>query len=295
MATIAENRQTWDGVYDWDTGGEEWSGAWGSSATQWSASIAPRLLPLLPAKLLLEIAPGAGRWTRFLLDHCDRYLGIDLSDRSVAICRERFRDQPKARFQATDGRSMEAAESRSVDVCFSFDSLVHADPDVIAAYVGELARVLSDDGIAFIHHSNRGGLGSEGGGIDRLSWRVDQLRRWTIRRHGLAAVIRSATTASQRQRVWRTGWRSETMSAAAFQRMTAAAGLRCVGQELISWPGTHRLIDCISLAARPGSRWDRPNVIARNHAFVGEAVSADRRSSIFDSLPTRPKDTKAVS
>lgn len=285
MATIAENRETWDGVYTWDSGGEEWAEPWGSSATQWSATLAPRLLPLLPAPVLLEIAPGAGRWTGFLLDHCEHYIGVDLSQRSIARCRERFHGQDKARFEVTDGRSLPAVDDRSVDVCFSFDSLVHADPDVIASYLAELERVLSDDGIAFIHHSNRGGLGSETQRVgDRVSWRVDQLRRWTMSKRALSGAIRRTTSPSLRQRVWRTGWRSETMSAHAFERMAAAAGLRCVGQELISWTGTHRLIDCISLAARPGSRWDRPNVVVRNYEFVDEAASAGARAAVFGSL-----------
>jgi len=292
MATIAENRTTWDVTYTWDTGGEEWSEPWGSTATQWSATIAPRLLPLLPAGLLLEIAPGAGRWTGFLVDHCDQYIGIDLSERSIARCRERFRDQGKARFAVTDGWSLPTVAERSVDLCFSFDSLVHADPDVLASYVRELARVLSDDGIAFIHHSNRGGLNSETRVRDRVSWRVDQARRWTIGHAGLSRAIRSVTSPSMRQRAWRTGWRSETMSAAAFEQMTAEAGLRCVGQELISWTGTHRLIDCISLATRPGSRWDRPNLIVRNHAFVDEAVSAGLRAPVFETFASFARERR---
>ena len=39
---------------------------------------------------------------------------------------------------------------------FSFDSLVYAENDVIAAYLSQLARKLSPDGVGFIHHSNIG-------------------------------------------------------------------------------------------------------------------------------------------
>ena len=45
---------------------------------------------------------------------------------------------------------------RSVDFAFSFDSLVHADAEVLDAYAAELARTLAPDGVAFIHHSNLG-------------------------------------------------------------------------------------------------------------------------------------------
>lgn len=293
MATIAENRETWDGVYSWESGGEEWSKPWGSSAIQWSASIAPRVASFLPAELVVEIAPGAGRWTPFLLEHCKRYVGIDLSERSVGVCRQRFGDRSNARFETTDGRNLPTVEDRSVDLCFSFDSLVHADPEVIAGYLAELARVLSDNGVAFIHHSNRGGLASETThAADRVSWRIDQLRRWTIRQPALAGAVRRVSSPALRQRVWRTGWRSETMSATAFEQLATAAGLCCIGQELISWEGTHRLIDCISLATRPSSHWSRPNVVARNHAFVDEAVSAGLRASVFGTLASSSDDRR---
>ena len=293
MATIAENRETWDGVYSWESGGEEWSKPWGSTAVQWSATIAPRVRPFLPADLIVEIAPGAGRWTPYLLDHCKQYVGIDLSKRSVDVCRQRFGDRSNARFETTDGRSLPTVEDRSVDLCFSFDSLVHADPEAIAGYLAELARVLSANGIAFIHHSNRGGLGSETSQpADRLSWRIDQLRRWTMRQRVLADAVRRVSSPTLRQRVWRTGWRSESMSASAFEQLATAAGLCCIGQELISWEGTHRLIDCISLAALPTSRWSRSNVVVRNHAFVDEAVSAGLRASVFDTLATSPHDRR---
>lgn len=285
MATIAENRKTWDGTYTWDTGGEEWAEPWGTSSVQWSASLAPRLQTFLPARLVVEVAPGAGRWTGFLLEQCDEYVGIDLSERCVERCRERFRAESRARFEVTDGRSLPTISDRSVDLCFSFDSLVHADPDVLSSYIGELARVLTDDGVAFIHHSNRGGLSLERSrAADRVSWRIDQLRRFTLRNQAVSSAIRRVTSPSLRQRVWRTGWRSETMSAIAFEHMAATAGLRCVGQELISWAGTHRLIDCISIVARPGSRWDRANVVVRNQEFVDEAVSAGARDSVFGTL-----------
>jgi hypothetical protein len=44
----------------------------------------------------------------------------------------------------------------SLDFAFSCDSLVHAEIDVIDAYIDELSRKLTLSGIAFIHHSNIG-------------------------------------------------------------------------------------------------------------------------------------------
>ena len=53
-----------------------------------------------------------------------------------------------------DGSSLRGVGDESVDLVFSFDSLVHADAMTMDAYVGECARVLRNDGVAFLDHSN---------------------------------------------------------------------------------------------------------------------------------------------
>jgi hypothetical protein len=45
-------------------------------------------------------------------------------------------------------------QNKSCDFVFSFDSLVHADLEILQSYIYEIIRVLSPDGVAFIHHSN---------------------------------------------------------------------------------------------------------------------------------------------
>ena len=55
-----------------------------------------------------------------------------------------------------DGRSLDMIEDGSVDFAFSFDSLVHADAEVIAGYLRELERKLAPEGVGFVHHSNAG-------------------------------------------------------------------------------------------------------------------------------------------
>ena len=70
MPDIAWNKATWDGTYDWSRKGEEWSDAWGGSAALWYGAILPRIAVFLPAGAVLEIGPGFGRWTRFLLAQC---------------------------------------------------------------------------------------------------------------------------------------------------------------------------------------------------------------------------------
>lgn len=70
MAKVDENAAFW-AEYDWANAGEEWSDGWGGSQAQWHGVILPRIARFLPAGSMLEIAPGHGRWTRYLREHCE--------------------------------------------------------------------------------------------------------------------------------------------------------------------------------------------------------------------------------
>ena len=253
MPGVEANRQQWDGVYSWPEGGEEWSSGWGGADAQWHSSLLPRLRRLLPAPTILEIAPGFGRWSRYLVECCERYIGVDLSAQGIEACRQRFASVPHAEFHVNDGRSLAMVEDGVVDLAFSFDSLVHVEDDVIGAYLQELSRVLSADGIAFLHHSNLAGC------------RPVPLP--------LRKALEVAERATGRESPGFDHWRGTTMSAARLTELAAQAGLQPVGQEIVNWLGG-RLIDCISLVTRPGSRWARPNVVVRNPYFMAEAASS---------------------
>lgn len=153
MPNLSWNVQQWDEQYRWDLKGEEWSSSWGSSEAQWFGTLYPRLHRYLPAARILEIAPGFGRWTRYLLESCEDYTGIDLSAECVNACRETFKQFEKARFFKNDGLSLSDA-SGQYDFVFSFDSLVHADTEVFNTYIPAILKILTHDGVAFIHHSN---------------------------------------------------------------------------------------------------------------------------------------------
>jgi 16S rRNA A1518/A1519 N6-dimethyltransferase RsmA/KsgA/DIM1 with predicted DNA glycosylase/AP lyase activity len=75
------------GWYSWEQGGEEWSQPWGNAAFQWAITIYPRLMAALPAARIVEIAPGFGRWTPFLLSQSSLYVGIDISPRCIDFCK----------------------------------------------------------------------------------------------------------------------------------------------------------------------------------------------------------------
>ncbi|MGK7871723.1 class I SAM-dependent methyltransferase, partial [Falsiroseomonas sp. E2-1-a20] len=153
MPDLDWNAETWDGAYDWENGGEEWSQAWGGSEAQWFGSLYPRLHRFLPAGRVLEIAPGYGRWTKFLIGLSESFVGVDLSDQCVAACKTRFAASRHASFLKTDGTSLAMTEGK-FDLVFSFDSLVHAEFEIMQAYIREILARLNPGGLAFLHHSN---------------------------------------------------------------------------------------------------------------------------------------------
>ena len=102
------NKTVWGSTYGWQAGGEEWSETWGSSEAQWFGSIFPRLHRFLPARRILEIAPGFGQWTKFLIPACDEFVGVDLSAKCVDACRKIFATAGHAQFISNDGCSLDA-------------------------------------------------------------------------------------------------------------------------------------------------------------------------------------------
>ena len=106
MPSITENL-SW-GRYSWPEQGNEWSREWGDVETHWYATIFPRIQLFLPVKRLLEIAPGYGRWSAFLIENAEQYIGIDLNPECVAACQSRFSELKNATFVANDGKSLAA-------------------------------------------------------------------------------------------------------------------------------------------------------------------------------------------
>jgi SAM-dependent methyltransferase len=269
MPSVEENRGYWGTLYEWSSLGDEWSAPWGGTETEWHATLLPRVRHFLPAGTVLEIGPGYGRWSGYLIDASDRYVGVDVAETCIASCRERFQGFEAAEFHVNDGRSFQMVDDASVDFAFSFDSLVHADADVIGDYLRELDRILSPGGIGFIHHSN---LGEHLGALRRS--------------RALGRMARILPPAQRALNHWRiTGWdhsRALSMTAQKFVFLCEGAGLVCVGQEIISWgPRAPRTIDCLSLVARANSHWARPNVVVRNPHFMSEARSASALSRVF--------------
>jgi SAM-dependent methyltransferase len=249
MPSLEENRILWDRVYDWSQMGEEWSVSWGDSTMQWIHTIFSRIHGFLPVKSVLEIAPGYGRWTRFLLGMCSYYIGVDISVACIKACRETFSTVPHAHFIVNDGKSLEQIPDGCIDFVFSFDSMVHCEKDVLENYLKELARKLRIGGRGFIHHSNMGEY-----------------------------VVNGQLTAPNEH------LRATSMTMLHFRDYCQQAGLKCVSQEKISW-GQQYLNDGFSLFTKldpDNDSFSVPTMIVENPQFNREIENAKTMHELYN-------------
>ncbi len=261
MPSIDDNKHTWDGDYQWELAGDEWSLGWGGASMQWFGTILPRIHPFLEGGRILEIAPGYGRWTNFLKDHTDNLVLVDLSQECIEACKKRFAGVEGISYHINDGRSLDMIESNSMDFIFSFDSLVHVEDQIIEEYVSQIAEKLTDNGVAFIHHSNFGEY---------------QLQRKLFNRPILGKVLGSLGFLEKTYH-----GRAKTMTAEEMRRYASNAGLSCVAQEVLPWATKRAKIDCFSILVKPGSRWDRSPVILENPYFNDEAANLKNLSKLY--------------
>jgi 2-polyprenyl-3-methyl-5-hydroxy-6-metoxy-1,4-benzoquinol methylase len=260
MPSIDWNEGTWGNNGAWHNGGDNWSNAWRGPESQWYGTILPRIQDFLPAGNILEIAPGFGRWTQFLKDACESLTVVDLNQRCIDACQERFRNDPKVKCYANDGKSLEMVPDNSVDFVFSFDSLVHVESDVIQAYLSQLSRKMKKDAVAFVHHSNIAYY------RNYFRWvRGTPLLRVFMRQFGYETRLHD---------------RGVSVSADKFAGWADDTGLCCMRQEWINW-ASPLLIDCFSTFTKQESAWECENRVVKNDLFMNEARCIAQRASLY--------------
>jgi len=239
MPTLRQNLETWDRRYGWAEDGDEWRDQAAYCQIpypEWKQSIIRELiLPHMGSgSVVLEIAPGHGRWSGHIARQAKRAILVDVSGRCIRHCRRRLRPFHNVAYIVNDGRSLEGVQSSSVDFVFSYDSFVHMEADVVSSYLCEMRRVLKKGGKALIHHSGR---------------RHSALWLWRFL-EPLGKIGRMLYMVPSMGRIGHNdGWRSN-LSRELFAQMAKESGLRVASQS-DSWGGGKsncRLFsDCISV------------------------------------------------
>jgi SAM-dependent methyltransferase len=263
MPSIAENKREWDGAYRWNERGDEWSREWGGVSLQWYATLLPRIHSHVPTGTILEIACGYGRWSQYLKDLADRLVVVDLSEECIDACKKRFASAPNIDYHVNDGTSLAMVPTNSVDFIFSFDSLVHVDQSVLTAYLKQFQRILTNDGVAFLHHSN---LGEYSAKYRRIRT-VPKLEGLLITLGALDSFLH---------------WRDPGVSAGVVERIANDNGLRCVSQEIVHWRTQKTLIDCMSTIVKQGSTFPIGNRVCRNPRFMAEAANSVELARLYE-------------
>jgi len=247
MPTIEENRDRWSS-YNWPEEGDEWSFHWGGTPYLWYGSVLPRIQAFLPTDSILEIAPGYGRCTQYLLALCKELTVVDLSKNCISACQERFKTSPHIKYSVNDGKSLDMIKDSSIDFVFSWDSLVHAEADVLHSYLRYLSVKLKPGGYGFFHHSHIG------------AFREPETGKLTVEnRH----------------------WRATSMTAGLFRGYCSEVGLKCISQEYIGWGG-EILSDCFSLFTREAHETYHETVIFENKDFMHEAYRLKNIARLFN-------------
>ncbi|MDQ3817337.1 MAG: class I SAM-dependent methyltransferase [Acidobacteriota bacterium] len=273
MPQISENLLVWNQNYTWSREGDEWSGPWGGVEPNWFGTIYPRIHSFIPATTILEIAPGFGRWTQFLKDYCEHLVVVDLSQRCIEHCKDRFSTSSNITYHINDGKSLEMVEDESIDFAFSYDSLVHVEADVIEAYLAQLSKKLKPNGVGFIHHSNFGEYPYLLHLINRIPHKMRLSATDKSTDHPALSLIRKAFPFEDH-------WRAYSVTASLFERVCRQVGLQCFSQELINWRGL-LLTDSFSLFTRRDSVWARSNKVIRNRGFMREAKYISHLSRLY--------------
>lgn len=120
----------------------------------------------------VELAPGHGRNSARLLEHASSLVLVDINRECLTRCRRRFGSDERVSYVLTRGLGFDGVDDDSATFVYCFDAMVHFEPEVVAAYLQDTARILRAGGQAFFHHSNRP-LAPGAGFTDAVHWRND--------------------------------------------------------------------------------------------------------------------------
>lgn len=101
----------------------------------------------------VEIGPGGGRWTRYLLGFRKLYV-VDYHRELLREVEKNFR-RPNLMFIQNNGCDFPEIPDASIAFVFSFGCFVHLDRNLIEQYLANLSRILKPGGNVVIHYSDK--------------------------------------------------------------------------------------------------------------------------------------------
>lgn len=183
--TTGDNRKWWN-THDWSRLGEEWT-----PSEEWKRAVVSRfLMPYMPERVpLLEIGPGAGRWTEVLQARASVLYVVDVAEAALSACQRRFAHCTNVTYLLGTGRTI-ALPDNSVEGIWSYDVFVHVNPADTLSYFTEFCRVLKRGSFAVVHHPGR--IGTAERAREHRSDLTEGMVRRAARESGLEVVLQSS-------------------------------------------------------------------------------------------------------
>lgn len=157
---------------------------------------------------VIELACGRGRHVLQYIDKAESITLVDILEKNINICRERFKTCNNIHYYCNNGFNLEQLLSNTYTALFSYDAMVHFEMLDIYEYLKDIHRVLRGGGRALIHHSNYDG---------------DYTASFINAPHGRSY-----------------------MNANIFSYLSSRCGFRILDQRIIPW-GEYKQLDCITL------------------------------------------------
>ena len=191
---IKEQKELWGNPNVWSNDGHEWSIYFGTTDNLWNI-LYPKIEKYLKGEVL-EIAPGYGRITKYLLEKVSNLSIIDLNNNCIEKCKEKYGDKIKS-YIVNDGKTLNYIDD-SFDFVFSYDSFVHMTADVIECYLIEIQRVLKSNGYAFIHHSHFFGFENPRDNVAGRSNMTPELFTKLVKRYDMNIISQEGIRVSEK-------------------------------------------------------------------------------------------------
>lgn len=170
-----------------------------------------KMFSTLDLSCVVELACGHGRHVTQYHDKAKKIILVDILQKNIDICKERFKDLSHISYVANNGYDLSDIASDSVTSLFTYDAMVHFELFDIFNYLKEINRILKVGGKALMHHSN----------------------------NTESPYITFSTATSGRN----------YMSKDIFAYMANRANLKVVEQKVIDW-GDNKSLGCISLVEK---------------------------------------------
>jgi ubiquinone/menaquinone biosynthesis C-methylase UbiE len=112
-----------------------------------------------PDQVALEIGPGGGRWTRYLLGFRRLYV-VDYHAELLHELRRRV-NKHNMQFIVNNGADLPGVPEGSVDYVLSVACFVHLERNIIKSYLESIAKILKPGGNVFITYSDKTKVGGQ--------------------------------------------------------------------------------------------------------------------------------------